>query len=44
MPNISIDYAVLEKAGSEGKVITLKPTSAGAMWKLGRSPPHAAAR
>ena len=24
MPNISIDYAVLEKAGSEGKVITLE--------------------
>jgi mannose-1-phosphate guanylyltransferase len=24
MPNISIDYAVLEKAGSEGKVVTLE--------------------
>ena len=24
MPNISIDYAILEKAGSEGKVITLE--------------------
>jgi mannose-1-phosphate guanylyltransferase len=24
MPNISVDYAVLEKAGSEGKVITLE--------------------
>ncbi|HEY7317071.1 MAG TPA: sugar phosphate nucleotidyltransferase [Candidatus Binatia bacterium] len=24
MPNVSIDYAVLEKAGSEGKVITLE--------------------
>ncbi len=24
MPNISIDYAVLEKAGSEGRVLTLE--------------------
>jgi len=24
MPNISIDYAVLEKAGAEGKVLTLE--------------------
>ena len=24
MPNLSIDYAVLERAGSEGKVLTLE--------------------